>query len=555
VDPKRVAPLRLAQCGPNFFPVLSSSATVEEVIEVVESDEAPDDALTTTVGEAEGEVQLPDIKEDLASSLRNVLGLSKESEEWSKKHFSTHVPLNLASYQETIDHFQERLRSGDGLDAVLIGANGAGKSTLVDLSIYNTMHDESTYADGCKRVPEAIRQLLSGSDEEPPTLEKLLQTRSVPKHPEVSVQMLSPNASATAATSSAADGGADSKDSKEAARLFGELEGSIRKYCEVPGQVRPKMSDFLLPCGKGSQSTTTLHTRVRSGGTVHALLEFATEEELQQKAYLFVQLRRDLGDDDPSDLRSEEKDELLRAWHTYISVKDGTVLVDDLPDFVDDSWPDDVAELEEEWSSIPVCEALRSVVKSNFILYLGGGTDLHLDRKHVHDLLLRLNDKEQLQRIAAKNVDIFFPAAVLEGGCSFVDLPGFNDADPNCLAQSMEGLQRAGVVYVLLLKSLHEDKNTLDKMGESGLLRRIVQNKDIEVIFITNREAAEQSLQIADINTAKEKEIRDTLEKRTRSLWKKTLLKVKKELERAGEGHSIEPRLQPSHRTQPQPRP
>ena len=533
VDPQRVVPLRLAQLGNSFFP---ASVEAEADIEDVEAEPAMSgDDLLTGDGEDVGGVQLPDIKEDLATSLKSVVALCSDVEEWSKTR--VHASLDLSTHRKPIVDYQERLRAGDGLDAGLIGDNGVGKSTLVNLSILNTLSDESTYAAALESAPEAVRELLSGKKEESPSLRTLLANLSLCGRSDVSVQRLSDYAAV------AADGDVEMDAAGAARRKFDELESSIRKYAEVEGQARPKVSDVLLPCGIAFDSTTALHTRVRGGGTIHGLVENATVEELQQDAYQFVQLRRDLGDDDPDDLEKEKQKELKRAWHTYIRVKDGTVKQNDLPNFADDAWPDDLDELEQSWSDIEVCEALLEVVKSRYVLYLGGGTDLHLDRKHLHDLLWRLNDKDQLHRFAAKSVEVFVPAAVLEGGCSFVDLPGLGDVDGLCLAQTIEGLQRSGVVFVVLKKSLAVDETTFEVLEESGLLKRIVQNNDIDVVFITNREM-DQGLRVEHINSEEEARNRLELESATKKLWKKRLTNINKKMLKAGESSRTEDEIE-----------
>lgn len=533
VDPQRVVPLRLAQLGSSFFP---ASLEAEVDIEDVEAERAPSDSTLTDDGEGVGGVQLPDIKGDLATSLCSVVALCNDVEEWSKTQ--VHASLDLSTHKKPIVDFQERLRAGDGLDAGLIGDNGVGKSTLVNLSTLNTLDDESTYAAALESAPEAVLELFSGKQQEPPSLRTLLTGLSVHGMSDVSVQRLSDYAAV------AADGDVEMDPAGAARRKFDELERSIRKYAEVEGQARPKVSDFLLPCGIAADSTTALHTRVRRGGTIHGLVENATVEELQQDAYQFVQLRRDLGDDDPDDLEDNaKKEELKRAWHTYIRVKDGIVKAADLPDFADDAWPDDPEELEQSWSDIKVCEALLEVVKSRYVLYLGGGIDLHLDRKHLHDLLWLLNDKDQLHRFAAKSVQAFVPAAVLEGGCSFVDLPGLNDVDGGCLVQTIEGLQRAGVVFVVLKKSLAVDKTTSKLLEESGLLKRVVQNNDIDVVFITNREM-DQGLRVEHINSEEEARNRSEIESATKVLWKKQLTNVNKKLHKAGESSRTEAEIE-----------
>lgn len=522
-DPRRVSPLRLAQHHGSFFTIATGAedAVVEAYAEDMPTGGGPPADDPTAVHA--GEVHLPAIKEDVATALHAVLGLTADAETWSKKHFGT--SLNLDTFKQPIIDYQERLCSGEGRDAVLIGDNGVGKSTLINLCAFNTMQDESTYKTSSNCMPEAVKYLYNSrnenetSREAPPTLKELLHKREVRGRADVSIQLLSDESSDDAAA---------------VQRGYQKLESSISKYGEKDGRSRPKVADFLLPCGMADQSTTTLHTRVRYGSTVHALVEFSSVEELQQQAYEFVQLRRDLGDDDPDDLDEKKKRDLKYSWHTYITVTNGTVRVEDLP-ISFDGLPnfDDAL----TWNQITVCDALREIVKSSYVLYLGGGTDLHLDRKHAHDLLWRLNNKDELHRVAAKSVDVFVPAAVFQGGCSFVDLPGLNDVDPKCFAQTVDGLKDVGAVYVVLRKSLFEDKATLGLLEEAGLLRRIVQHGDVDVVFITNREVVDQSLAISAIMSAEEETVREKLKKRTSDLWRKELAKVNKQLQKAGEPH------------------
>ena len=82
-----------------------------------------------------------------------------------------------------------------------------------------------------------------------------------------------------------------------------------------------------------------------------------------------------------------------------------------------------------------------SIISSPVHVYLGSGKSLHLDRIIVHDLVQDFNNKEKLYRYAIKSLEIYQPAAVLEGGNGFLDLPGHNEVDTGCIAQTREGIK------------------------------------------------------------------------------------------------------------------
>ena len=91
----------------------------------------------------------------------------------------------------------------------------------------------------------------------------------------------------------------------------------------------------------------------------------------------------------------------------------------------------------------------------------------------------------------------------------------------------------------MLKRSLFGDAGTVKLLEASGLLRRVVQNNDIEVVFIFNREL-DQQLQVEHIDTEKEATNRSELENATRSLWKKMLSKANKQLLKANESSRTE---------------
>ena len=206
-------------------------------------------------------------------------------------------------------------------------------------------------------------------------------------------------ASTSAAVSTAADSA-----SITAQTEYATLVDDLGVFAKTPGRQRPKIKKFLLPVGKETTTSTTLHTRVRFGSSVHVLVEFYSEEELQYQAFKFVQLRRELGDDDPDDLDEERQKQLLEAWHTYMKVT--MEAVSKFPDAIDPDELPQIDALEKKAESICLCPSLEALVKKQYALFLGGGASLHLDRKLAHDLIEQLNEPERLERVAAKSVEV-----------------------------------------------------------------------------------------------------------------------------------------------------
>ena len=207
------------------------------------------------------------------------------------------------------------------------------------------------------------------------------------------------SASTSAAVSTAADSA-----SITAQTEYATLVDDLGVFAKTPGRQRPKIKKFLLPVGKETTTSTTLHTRVRFGSSVHVLVEFYSEEELQYQAFKFVQLRRELGDDDPDDLDEERQKQLLEAWHTYMKVT--MEAVSKFPDAIDPDELPQIDALEKKAESICLCPSLEALVKKQYALFLGGGASLHLDRKLAHDLIEQLNEPERLERVAAKSVEV-----------------------------------------------------------------------------------------------------------------------------------------------------
>ena len=90
-----------------------------------------------------------------------------------------------------------------------------------------------------------------------------------------------------------------------------------------------------------TQQTTAIHTFVHYGGAVHMLVSKYSVDELKQMAFMFVEIRRELGDADPDDYDSEkQREEFQAAWHTYDKVTKGTCKATELPELGVDELPD-----------------------------------------------------------------------------------------------------------------------------------------------------------------------------------------------------------------------
>ena len=59
--------------------------------------------------------------------------------------------------------------------------------------------------------------------------------------------------------------------------------------------------------------------------------------------------------------------------------------------------------------------------------------------------------------------------------------------DTGCTAQTREGIKEAGVIFVVLSKSLYEDKDSLKMLKQSDTIKRAAAG-EANVVFLFNRE-------------------------------------------------------------------
>jgi hypothetical protein len=451
--------------------------------------------------------EFPDLKGDVNRGLADVLSQLDGLSHWCAQHFGnesneSNELYNLSESKKEVEELRERLTSGSGQDAAFVGANGVGKSVICNLLILNSSIDEKSYQTReAGYVPEALLHL---GWQEPPTHAELVKRPDAARNVKVTVLAGGKEAASAAAAE------------------YAKTEGEIKAYCEKGGNL-PQLKRYVLPSGVGGGSTTSLHTRVRYGSVVHLLVEHYDVDELKQKAFAFVLFYRELDSNGRvlMKLAEEEKESFKERWYTYLNITSGPYKRNDLPRLKDVPRLDT---LEKTWQDITPCDAIVSIVSPPIHLYLGAGVSLHSDRMMVHDLVEQLNNKEQLHRYAIKCVENYQPAGVLEGGNGFLDLPGLNDVDTGCAAQTREGVKAAGVVFVVLAKSLREDKDSLRLLRESETVKRAAAG-EANVVFLFNREP-QAGCRFRELETDGEMEVRAMLERNTREIWCEELLEA-----------------------------
>ena len=508
-DPQQVTPIRIACAGTRSFAV----TTLENVVEVGVDLQPVGGADTIE------HAQLPDLKEDVDRALADALAQLDAIETWSNSQLAE--SYDLSTTRQTVDDLRERLISGGGQDAALLGTNGAGKSTIGNLLILNSSIDEVAYTTRAPEyVPEGLRNIWTDKREPPTSFQQLLEAPATSRN--VNVTLLPFETSFPGATSF--DEAVELANSE-----YAKTEESIKGYCEKPGS-SPQLTRFVLPSGEPGRATTVLHTRVLFGSVVHLLVEFYSADELKKLAFKFVTLLKHADGESVRTMDKLDREALVAAWHVYLNVKQGPYTGENLPRLKDLPKMDDV---EKRWQEITIGPEMQRMIDTRYTLYLGSGKSLHLDRIMVHDVVKLMNHKEQLYRYAVKSLDNFQPAAVLEGGNGFIDLPGLNDEDSGCMVQTHDGIKDAGVVFVVLKKSLYEDKDSLDLLRDSETIKRAAAG-EANVVFLFNREP-EPNYQHGQLDTEYERKAREELERHTRTLWRKELLEANEEAEELGD--------------------
>lgn len=118
-----------------------------------------------------------------------------------------------------------------------------------------------------------------------------------------------------------------------------------------------------------------------------------------------------------------------------------------------------------------ICKDVSALLGQAFIYY-GPGECVQHDRIYIKEVL-----KEKLSNVHAmllKEVRVFVPCTLLEGGLELVDAPGTEDADPIKYRQLAEQIERADHIVTLLDKDLDSAAGTVEMLVRHGVFRRLV---------------------------------------------------------------------------------
>ena len=93
---------------------------------------------------------------------------------------------------------------------------------------------------------------------------------------------------------------------------------------------------------------------------------------------------------------------MLNAYKLYLKLTRGIMREADLPGDLSDLPA--VAELPHTVRDVELNEELRDIVKTRYVLYLGRGESLHLDRKLIHDVVEKIHNRQGIHRAAVKSL-------------------------------------------------------------------------------------------------------------------------------------------------------
>lgn len=382
----------------------------------------------------------------------------------------------------------------------LLGVNNVGKSYLINLLLFLTMQTPMEY------------RKARAKDYQLEAMEAIKQTHADDKATSPAFRSMSEVELCRRSTS---------------AHLLKERNVYAAMVLDYSRR-RPDFSSlvaYLLPSQSalGNGTTTKAVIQVAYGLTIHAMVEYLTEEQARDKAFQLVQLLMDL--EEPSlsyqdkqakvaelQLRGEDffrmtavKPEMIQLPDSFRSkeavqmrMKRSRALVDaaQQPGAGGSSASSSVgpglsaAELRQhQWPGKPdeivLSDSLTSVLDRVLIIH-GRGEKLEVDRPYLRDQLehvlhgrcsckcpefesLSSADKQQLhvQAAAIRAITLYVPAGIVEGRLTLVDQPGTNDADACCRAATLNGLNAAKAVLLLNRKSVSDDQQAAALLKES----------------------------------------------------------------------------------------
>eukprot|EP00965_Chrysotila_dentata_P125282 4141805-Pleurochrysis_carterae.AAC.5 len=141
-------------------------------------------------------------------------------------------------------------------------------------------------------------------------------------------------------------------------------------------------------------------------------------------------------------------------------------------------------------------------------------------------------------------LQVFLPAAVLEGGNGFVDLPGTSDPDAVCQQQTYDGVQNAAAVFVVVPRGLNADQNSINLLTQAGVVKRVLQSSDdkgsCSVAILINREKGDGGYNRMEALGENEEQLAQPGVANSRKMWRRIVVETNKDLRDEGLGRTDE---------------
>jgi len=461
VEQPLLPPVWLAQHGGRFWQVCMEAKGGSSSQAAAPSSIATDNAGSWGSKVVNDKKPLPELKENLKGILSETQGLLGKI-----------AGLKLIE-RDYVEELEKQLSLGCGPSAAFIGLNGIGKSTLINLLLFNSSGDNENYKSLCvdtQYVPEALCAVYSEARERLPLKatnrnEQLTLGRAETQI-QISIKKLRP--------------AQETVNTKQGAEVAVK---KLTSYCKS-GRLDSVLPSFVLPTD-GIRSTTKRVIGIQSGKIVHLHEAHFRKQDLQERAFEFcLQVRQVLGQDD-CDNRIKLDKEMKKTWEVYKLVTCGSKDQEKwtiVKKTINEKF---LLQLPESSEKIVLCDKLEKILRLRHEIHCGEGKSLHLDRCLLQDQLKEIMENP-LRLLAIKELTVYLPSAMLESGNALLDLPGGNDDDPMCEQQTNEGVLEAGCIFVMLSKTLEEDKDTKSLLTSKAA--PLVLQGTSSVVFLICRE-------------------------------------------------------------------
>jgi len=423
---------------------------------------------------------LPELKENLKrmlSETRSLLGNIAALQQSKGDDDFAVSGISVSDCRKEVEVLEEQLTIGCGRSAAFVGHNGIGKSTLINLLLFNSSGDNENYKSLCvdtQYVPEALCAVYSEARERLPlkatNRNEQITLGQGEAQTKISVKPLRPAREAVTTK----------QDAEDALKKLTQLLCS----CCKEGQLESKLPSFVMPTD-GIDSTTKRVIGIQSAKIVHLHEAHFRKQDLQERAFEFCkEVRKVLGEDGSP--RSEQLDEVMKGkWEVYKLVTGEREDEEEWTTVQEKIMEESLQPLPQSPEAIVLCAELEEILEQRHEIHCGEGKSLHLDRCLLQDQLKEIM-KNPLRLLAIKKLTVYLPSAMLEGGNVLLDLPGGNDDDPMCEQQTNDGVVDAGCIFVMLSKTLKEDKGT--KILLKNKAAPLVLQGKSSVVFLICRE-------------------------------------------------------------------